>query len=240
MIEIIPAIDLIDGRCVRLAQGDFAQATKYADDPVATARSFEAAGIKRLHIVDLDGARAGKLMNLLVLEAIAKATDLVIDFGGGIKTTDDLRAAYDAGAALVNIGSVAVKSPDKVFTWLDHYGSEKLLLGADVRRNLLAIDGWQTATVLEIGPFLVEYFAKGVRQAAVTEISKDGMLKGPAFDLYSDIRQSLPDLRLVASGGVSTIGDIQQLDDLGCAGVIIGRALYEGKIALKELSVYAR
>lgn len=236
MIEIIPAIDLIDGKCVRLIEGDFARETIYSDDPLDVAKSFEAAGLRRLHIVDLDGARSGTPRHLHVLESIARGTDLIVDYGGGTKTGDDLEAVFNAGAAMATIGSAAVKSPELFFDWLEDYGSERILLGADVRDGSIAINGWQTVTQLAIIPFLSEYFAKGVTQAFVTDIAVDGMLTGPSVELYKQIRSALPDLKLIASGGVSRMEDIEQLDAIGCDGVIIGKAIYEGKLELKRLS----
>ena len=235
MIEIIPAIDLIDGKCVRLTQGDFAQRKIYHENPLEAAREFERAGLTRLHVVDLDGARRGRVTNLKVLETIASGTNLTIDFGGGIKRTEDVRAVFDAGAALVGVGSVAVKEPEKFFAWLDEFGGEKLLLGADVKDGRLAIDGWQTATEIEILPFLREYFARGVRQCFVTDISKDGLLAGSANELYARILREIPALELIASGGVSNMEDIIELEKIGCAGVIVGKAIYEGRIKLEEL-----
>lgn len=236
MIEIIPAIDVIDGKCVRLAQGDFARKTIYNKNPLEVAKEFEAGGLKRLHVVDLDGAKNGKVVNLNVLETIANHTNLTIDFGGGIKTDDDIQAVFDAGAAMASIGSVAVKNAEKFFAWLEKYGGEKILLGADVNDERLAINGWQTATEIEIVPFLREYFAKGVVQSFVTDIFKDGLLQGSSNALYAKILEAIPDLRLIASGGVSVIEDVDALEKIGCAGVIIGKAIYEGKITLKELA----
>jgi phosphoribosylformimino-5-aminoimidazole carboxamide ribotide isomerase len=235
MIEIIPAIDLIEGKCVRLTQGDFAQRKIYHENPLEAAREFERAGLKRLHVVDLDGARRGRVTNLKVLETIASGTNLTIDFGGGIKRTEDVRAVFDAGAALVGVGSVAVKEPEKFFAWLDEFGGEKILLGADAKDGRLAIDGWQTATEIEILPFLREYFARGVRQCFVTDISKDGLLAGSANELYARILREIPALELIASGGVSNMEDIIELEKIGCAGVIVGKAIYEGRIKLEEL-----
>lgn len=235
MIEIIPAVDLIEGRCVRLTQGDFAHAKIYHDDPLDAAKMFEDAGLKRLHVVDLDGAKRGRVANLKVLERIAAATNLIIDFGGGIKTDDDLAAVFDAGAQLAGIGSVAVKEPERFFAWLEKYGGERILLGADVHGKRLAINGWQTATEIEILAFLQEYCARGVRQAFVTDISKDGLLEGAAAGLYREIRRAVPDLKLIASGGVSALEDIRELAGIGCAGVIVGKAIYEGKINLESL-----
>jgi len=235
MIEIIPAIDLIDGKCVRLRQGDFRQKKIYNENPLEVARIFEDAGLKRLHIVDLDGAKRGKVTNLKVLETIAANTNLTIDFGGGIKTNNDIKAVFDAGACIAGIGSIAVKNAEKFFAWLEKYGSEKILLGADVNGKNLAINGWQTATEIEILPFLKEYFVKGVRHAFVTDISKDGLLNGAANTLYEEILHEIPDLKLIASGGVSKIEDIEALEKIGCSGVIVGKAFYEGKIKLKDL-----
>lgn len=237
MIEIIPAIDVIDGKCVRLSQGDFEQKKIYSENPLETAKEFEAVGLKRLHIVDLDGAKIGKVTNLEVLETIAKNTGLTIDFGGGIKTDEDIRSVFDAGAKMASIGSVAVKNPDKFFDWLQKFGGEKILLGADVKNGKLAINGWQTETELEITPFLKEYYARGVAQVFCTDISKDGLLQGSANELYAEILENLPRLNLIASGGVSSIDDIVELEKIGCAGVIVGRAIYEGRIELKSLRV---
>jgi len=239
MIEIIPAIDLIDGKCVRLAQGDFSRATVYSNDPVDTARGFESLGVKRLHVVDLDGAKNGRVTNLPVLERIAQATDLIIDFGGGIKTDEDIEAVFDAGAAIANVGSIAVKDPDKFRGWLDEYGSERILLGADARNETVAINGWQTSTDLDVIPFLKDWFSKGLRQAFVTDIARDGMSKGPAGELYKKIVAELPDLRLIASGGVTHETDIDVLEKAGCKGAIIGRGIYEGTIDLANLLKHA-
>jgi len=233
MIEIIPAIDLIDGKCVRLAQGDFARKKVYHENPLEAAKMFENAGLKRLHIVDLDGAKFGKVTNLRVLEMIAANTNLMIDFGGGIKADDDIKAVFDAGAKMANIGSIAVKNAEKFFAWLEKYGSEKILLGADVKDKNLAINGWQTATEIEILAFLKEYFAKGVMQTFVTDISKDGLLAGSANELYAEILREIPDLKLIASGGISKIEDVWELEKIGCSGVIIGKAIYEGRIKFK-------
>ncbi len=233
MIEIIPAIDLIDGKCVRLTQGDFARKKIYNENPLEVAKMFEDAGLKRLHIVDLDGAKFGKVTNLKVLETIAANTNLTIDFGGGIKTDEDIRAVFDAGAKMTSIGSVAVKNAEKFFAWLEKYGGEKILLGADVKGKNLAINGWQTETKVEILPFLKEYFAKGVTQTFVTDISKDGLLEGSANELYAEILREIPALKLIASGGVSKIEDVWELEKIGCSGVIVGKAIYEGRIKFK-------
>lgn len=235
MIEVIPAIDLIDGKCVRLSQGDFAQKKIYSENPLETAKEFEAIGLKRLHIVDLDGAKIGKVTNLKVLETIAKNTNLIIDFGGGIKTDEDINSVFDAGASIASIGSIAVKNAEKFFEWIHKFGGEKILLGADVKNGKLAINGWQTETDLEILPFLKEYYSKGVHQIFCTDVSKDGLLQGSANELYAEILEHLPRLHLIASGGVSSIDDITALEKIGCAGVIVGKAIYEGRIKLEEL-----
>lgn len=235
MIEIIPAIDLIDGKCVRLAQGDFSQKIVYRENPLEVAKEFEDAGLRRLHIVDLDGAKNGRVTNLEVLETVARSTNLIIDFGGGIKTDEDIKSVFDAGAKMASIGSVAVKEPETFFAWLAQYGSERILLGADVRDEKLAINGWQTTTEIDIISFLKDYFAKGVTQAFVTDISKDGLLQGSANALYTKILRAIPDLKLIASGGVSKIEDVAELEKIGCTGVIIGKSIYEGKVTLAEM-----
>lgn len=235
MIEIIPAIDLIDGKCVRLTHGDFEQKTVYSDDPVETAKQFEDAGIRRLHVVDLDGAKSGHPANIDVLKEIADSTELIIDFGGGIKTDDDVKRVFDAGTEFVNLGSIALVDPELFFEWLEHYGADSFILGADIRDGKLAIDGWQTETETEVIPFLAEYHARGVEQAFVTDISKDGAMQGPSFRLYREILLAVPGLELIASGGVTSLGDIDDLQDIGCSGVIIGKSIYEGRIGLKDL-----
>jgi len=240
MMEIIPAIDLIEGRCVRLSQGDFSRATSYSGDPVETAKRFEDAGIRRLHIVDLEGARSGAITSLKTLEAIASGTRLEIDFGGGISTDEEMRSIFDAGASIANVGSVAARSPERFFGWIESYGADRILLGADVKSGSIAIDAWQTVTSIDIISYLREYFAAGIRQAFVTDVARDGVLEGPAIELYEKLRVELPDLRLIASGGVRVWKDIDTLECIGCAGVIVGRAIYEGRITLPEISTYAR
>lgn len=235
MIEIIPAIDLIDDKCVRLSQGDFAQKKVYNENPLDVALEFEAFGIKRLHLVDLDGAKNGKVTNLKTLETIARNTNLSIDFGGGIKTDEDINSIFEAGADFASIGSIAVKDSEKFFEWLEQFGSEKILLGADVREKRIAINGWLTDTDLNIIPFLENYVSKGVTQVFCTDISKDGVLQGSSNDLYAEILAKLPEIKLIASGGVSKIDDVYELDKIGCSGVIIGKAIYEGRITLNEL-----
>ena len=240
MMEIIPAIDVIDGKCVRLAQGDFAQSKIYRESPSDTAKEFENAGLTRLHIVDLDGAKRGRITNLKVLETIARATNLTIDFGGGIKTDADIQSVFDAGAAMASIGSVAVKDAKTFFAWIEKYGGERILLGADVRGEKLAINGWQMATDIEIIPFLKDYFSRGVTQTFVTDIAKDGLLQGTSNALYAKIRQAIPALKLIASGGVSVLEDLHELERIGCAGAIVGKAIYEGKIDIAALAGFNR
>ncbi|MDI1240884.1 MAG: 1-(5-phosphoribosyl)-5-[(5-phosphoribosylamino)methylideneamino] imidazole-4-carboxamide isomerase [bacterium] len=240
MIEIIPAIDIIDGKCVRLTHGDFAQKTVYADDSLEVAKRFEGLGLRRLHMVDLDGAKSGKPSNLAVLERVASATDLVVDFGGGIKTDDDLTAVFEAGAATANIGSVAIREPERFFEWLARFGGDRILLGADAKNGKVAIDGWATETQVDIIKMLSERVARGVRQAFVTDIGSDGAMAGPAIRLYQTIMAAVPELDLIASGGVSSIADVEKLEDIGCSAVIVGKAIYEGRITDEELKRYAR
>ena len=239
MIEIIPAMDLIGGKCVRLTQGDFARETVYSNDPLETAQSFEAAGLKRLHMVDLDGARSGTPANLHVLKHVASATSLVIDYGGGVKSGTDVAAVFGAGASMINIGSVAVRQPESFLGWLEKFGSEKFLLGADSKKGKVAIDGWQTSTKLPILGFLREFATRGVTRAFVTDIASDGSMAGPAFKLYRKILGAVQEIDLIASGGVRSIDDIDELEKIGCSGVIIGRALYEQTIKLEDLAKYA-
>lgn len=240
MIEIIPAIDIIDGNCVRLTHGDFAQKTVYADDPVEVAKRFEGLGLRRLHMVDLDGAKSGKPSNLAVLEGAASATGLAIDYGGGIKTDDDLAAVFEAGAAVANIGSIAVRDPERFYEWLERFGGDRILLGADAKDGKIAIDGWATKTEVNVIEMLSERVARGVRQAFVTDIGSDGGMTGPAIGLYQSILTALPELDLIASGGVSSIDDVEKLEHIGCSAVIVGKAIYEGRITDEELKRYAR
>lgn len=238
-MEIIPAMDLIDGKCVRLAQGDFSRKKVYRENPLEMAQEFEAANLKRLHIVDLDGAKNGKLTgNVKQLEIIARQTNLIIDFGGGINTDEAVETVFNAGAAMASIGSLAVKEAEKFARWLEKYGGDKILLGADARSEKIAVDGWQTETKIEVIGFLKNNFANGATQAFVTDISKDGLLEGTAKDLYAKIKREIPSLKLIASGGVSEIEDIAELERIGCAGVIVGKAIYEGRIKLEELQKF--
>lgn len=238
MIDIIPAIDLIDGKCVRLTQGDFARKKEYSADPLEVARRFEDHGLRRLHLVDLDGAREGQVVQYKILEKIATRTGLQIDFGGGMQSDDDARIAFECGAQQITGGSVAVKDRERFLGWLDRYGAERIILGVDARDGKIAIDGWQTQTEIDIEAFLAEYQAAGVRHAIFTDIGRDGALQGPAIDTYRELRERFPDLQLIASGGVTTIADLERLAELGLAGAIIGKALYEGKIQLADLQVF--
>lgn len=238
MIEIIPAMDIIDGKCVRLLHGDFSRKTLYDVDPVETAKRFEAAGLTRLHMVDLDGAGAGRPANLHILERVAGATSLLIDHGGGIKTEQDLQAVFDAGAAMANIGSLSVTEPERFTKWLTEFGPERFLLGADVKNGMLAINGWRTITNISVIKHLAKFSAVGLKTAFVTDIAHDGAMNGPAFDLYRNILEAFPALNLIASGGVSSVADLEKLNSIGCCGAIVGKALYEGTIALAELEKY--
>jgi len=226
-IEVVPAMDLINGHCVRLRQGDFSQRTDYAADPVAVAKQFEAAGFRRLHIVDLDGARAGKPQHLHILQKVAAETSLVVDFSGGIKSDADIEAVFEAGAAMAAIGSVAVKDKPLFFNWLQKYGPEKILLGVDVRDEKLAISGWLEQTEIDLFDFLEEMTGAGVRQVFCTDIGRDGLLTGPSTALYRRVLAQFPGLSLIASGGVSSPSDLGELAEIGCTGAIVGKAIYE-------------
>lgn len=234
-MEIIPAIDIIDGKCVRLTEGDYAQKTIYNENPLEVAKSFADAGVKRLHLVDLDGAKAGKVTNWKVLESIASNTSLIIDFGGGIKTEADLKLVYESGASLATIGSLAVKDPDLFASWIAQYGADKFLLGADVKGEFIAIGGWLQVSEETIIQFIEKYIRKGIKQLFCTDISKDGKLEGPSLELYTKIVRQFPDLHFIASGGVSSMDDIHALREIGCKGVIVGKAIYEGRIKIEEL-----
>ncbi len=238
MITIIPAIDIMDGKCVRLSQGDFATSKVYREDPVEVAKEFEAEGITRLHVVDLDGAKLGRVSNLAVLEKIVKATSLQIDFGGGIKTDSEIQQVVDAGVTFVSIGSMAVKDPETFNKWVQTFGPEKFFLGADVRDGKIAVSGWLEQTGIDAVEFIQEQITKRISNVFCTDISKDGLLEGPSLTFYRHLLFACPGLRLVASGGVSSLEDIRQLNQLGCEGVIIGKAIYENKISLKELKEF--
>jgi|SRR6185437_595742 len=235
-MEIIPAIDIIDGKCVRLTQGDYSQKKIYNERPLEVARAFEDAGLRRLHLVDLDGARVGSVKNWKVLEMLAGKTGLIIDFGGGIKTVADVDIVFNSGAALATIGSLAVKDGPLFVSWLEAYGADRFLLGADVRNEKIAVGGWLETTDRWVYDFIREYVEKGIRQVFCTDVSKDGLLQGPALELYKNIVGKFPELHFIASGGVSGIDDVLQLEEVGCRGVIIGKAIYEGRIRLNELA----
>ena len=234
-IELIPAIDIINGQCVRLTKGDYDQKTVYSDSPAKMAKSFETLGFQRLHVVDLDGAKSKHIVNDTVLKAITTETNLTVDFGGGIKTDEDIEKAFAAGAAMVTVGSIAVTNPDLFMDWLEKYGADRLILGADVRHGKISINGWKEDSDEDLLPFLKKYVDAGVKHVLCTEISKDGTLAGPAVDLYRRVMETYPALHLIASGGVSSKEDIIALDAAGIPAVVFGKAIYEGKINLKEL-----
>lgn len=234
-MQIIPAIDIIDGKCVRLTQGDYDQKTIYNSNPLEVAKAFEDAGLQRLHLVDLDGAKAGAIKNWKILEAIAGATSLVVDYGGGIKTEDDLRTVFRSGAAFATIGSLAVKNETLFVEWIQKYGAEKFLLGADVKEEKIAVGGWLETTEIDIFSFLEKYIGYGITQVFCTDVSKDGKLEGPSIGLYQKIIHRFPDLIFIASGGVATLEDLEELKLIGCCGVIVGKAIYENRINLSEL-----
>jgi len=234
MIELIPAIDIINGICVRLTKGDYDQKTAYGK-PLEMAQEFERIGFKRLHMVDLDGAKSKHIVNDKVLSEITAQTSLEVDFGGGIKTHKDIETAFNAGAKMVTIGSIAVTEPRLFTWWLQKYGPDRIILGADVRNGKISINGWKEDSTEDLLPFLKKYIDAGVRNVLCTEISKDGTLTGPAFELYSEVMKTYPDLHLIASGGVSSIEDIKALDAIGVPAVVFGKAIYEGKINLQEL-----
>jgi len=235
MMDIIPAIDLIDGKCVRLTQGNYQQKKVYNENPLEVAKHFEAAGIRRLHLVDLDGAKAQHIVNHRVLHNIATQTSLVIDFGGGLKTDDDLRIAFENGAAMITGGSIAVKDPETFLRWIVDYGADKVILGADVKDGRIAISGWTETASFELTEFIDGYRTKGITQVICTDIGRDGMMQGPAIELYWVLLRRFPKLYLVASGGVSCMEDVSALQEAGIPAVIIGKAIYEGKIRLDRL-----
>ena len=234
-MEIIPAIDIIDGKCVRLEKGDFDRKVIYHDNPVEVAKGFEAAGIKRLHIVDLDGAKGVSLKNIKTLENISKNTSLVIDFGGGLKVTEDIQSAFNAGASMVSLGSVIVKNAELFSQWIEDFGASKFLPGADVLHKKIKIHGWKEETGIDIFHFINEMVLKGINQIFCTDISKDGMMEGPSIKLYSELLQEFSSLNLIASGGISCFEDLLVLKETGCSGAIVGKAIYEGKISLDRL-----
>ncbi len=235
MIELIPAIDIINGQCVRLTKGDYDQNTVYRDSPAEVACEFEKIGFQRLHVVDLDGAKSKHIVNSDVLRHITTEAHLKVDFGGGIKTDADIETAFANGAQMVTVGSIAVTNPDLFISWMEKYGAERMILGADVRNGKISINGWKEDSQEDLLPFLRKYIEAGVRTVLCTEISKDGTLQGPAIDLYRQVMDTYPELHLIASGGVSSLTDIQALDKAGIPAVVFGKAIYEGKINLKEL-----
>ena len=234
-IEIIPAIDLIDGKCVRLSQGDYNRKTVYNENPLEVAKMFEAAGITRLHLVDLDGAKAKHIVNHKVLETISNKTNLIIDFGGGLKSDEDLEIAFNSGAQMITGGSIAVKERDTFLKWLEKYGSEKIILGADTKDGNIAVGGWLETTSIPVIEFISEFSKKGISKVISTDISRDGMLTGPSFELYQKIIDELPEVEIIASGGIATMSEILKLDEMGVPGVITGKAIYENRITLKEI-----
>lgn len=236
-IELIPAIDIIEGKCVRLTQGDYTRKKVYNEDPIAQAQEFEQLGFKRLHLVDLDGAKSKHIVNDAVLRAITARTRLVVDFGGGIKTNDDIAKAFDAGASMVTAGSIAVTQPELFLKWVQRYGAERMILGADVRNGNVSIHGWKEDSSEKLIPFLNKYVKAGVKNVLCTEISRDGTLQGPATELYKQILQQYPELHLIASGGISCNQDITELEQAGVPAVVFGKAWYEGRIDFKKRNV---
>jgi len=235
---LIPAIDIINGQCVRLTKGDYDTKKVYNESPLEVAKAFEGAGLTHVHVVDLDGARAKHMVNAKVLEEIATKTALQIDFGGGIKSAADLQTAFDCGAAQVTLGSIAVTAPDLVNEWLAAFGAERLILGADAKNRRIATHGWEQDSGLDVIQFIKDYAEKGFEYVLCTDVAKDGMLAGPSLELYFELLEELPEIALIASGGVSALDDLYQLEELGCAAAIIGKAIYEGKISLKALETY--
>jgi phosphoribosylformimino-5-aminoimidazole carboxamide ribotide isomerase len=238
-MDIIPAIDIIDGKCVRLEQGDYNKISLYHKEPLEVAKKFEDAGLKRLHLVDLDGAKAGAVKNWKVLETIAGKTSLVIDFGGGIKLEKDVEIVFNCGAALATVGSMAVKNEEGFVKWLLKFGAEKFLLGADVKNEKITISGWQEETKIWIYDFIRKYLDHGIKQIFCTDVSKDGKLEGPATDLYKSIIGKFPELFFIASGGVSGVDDLKRLEEIGCKGAILGKAIYENRITLQQLKEFS-
>jgi len=233
-MRIIPAIDIIDGKCVRLTKGDYATQKIYSDNPVDVAKSFMDAGLKYLHLVDLDGAKAQTVVNHKVIAAISAATDLQIDFGGGIKSEADIDIAFSSGASQITVGSLAVNNSEKVLEWLQRYGAQKIILGADCRDRKIAAHGWQEQSELDVIEFISRYSSQGIESVICTDIAKDGMLDGPSAELYREIMTAAP-VKLIASGGISSLCDLIRLQNIGCEGAIIGKAIYENRITLKQL-----
>lgn len=239
-MDIIPSFDLLDGKLVRLRQGDFEQKTEYDASPLELAQELESAGIRRLHMVDLDGARSGRPANLHILAEVAARTRLQIDYGGGLRSIPSLKQVWDAGAMLFSVGSVALVAQDEFSAWVEKFGPDRFLVGADVRDRQIAVHGWKEQTTVSVFDFLTTMYKLGIRQVSVTDIERDGELSGPSTELYSDILKAFPDIHLVASGGVSSVADLEELNGLGCAGAIVGKAFFEGKIPLKFFSVFSK
>ncbi len=235
---LVPAIDIINGQCVRLTKGDYDTKKVYSESPLEVAKAFEGAGLTHVHVVDLDGARAKHIVNSKVLEAIATKTSLQVDFGGGIKSKIDLQTAFDCGASMVTLGSIAVSNPELVLEWLETFGAEKLILGADAKDRRIATHGWEQDSGIDVLDFVKDYTQKGFEHVLCTDVAKDGMLAGPSLELYYELIAAMPDISLIASGGITTMDDIYQCAELGCSAAVIGKAIYEGKIALKELENY--
>lgn len=237
-MRIIPAIDIIEGKCVRLSKGDYNTKKIYNEHPLEVAKEFEAHGIEYLHLVDLDGAKSKHIVNYKVLEAIASKTSLKIDFGGGLKSDEDLKIAFESGANQITGGSIAVKEPSVFESWINNYGNDKIILGADADNEKVAVSGWQEESDEELLPFISKYLQKGIEYVICTDISKDGMLEGPSFALYKKIIETSKEIKLIASGGISTFDELPKLAEIGCEGTIIGKAIYEGRISLKQLEDY--
>ena len=236
-MRIIPAIDIIDGKCVRLSKGDYSTQKTYNENPLEVAKAYEDHGIEYLHLVDLDGAKSKHIVNHKVLESLANKTNLKIDFGGGLKSDEDLRIAFESGAKQITVGSIAIKDPDTFTAWIEHYGAEKIILGADVKGEYIATDGWLETSDQSLFDFLAHYQTKGIQHTICTDISKDGMLQGPSFDLYQKIL-SETEVKLIASGGISQFDELPRLAEMGCEGTIIGKAIYENRISLKQLEQF--
>jgi phosphoribosylformimino-5-aminoimidazole carboxamide ribotide isomerase len=239
-MEIIPAIDLIGGKCVRLSQGDYSSKIEYHDDPLEMAKRFEGVGIRRLHLVDLDGAKAKKIVNADVLERICAGTSLQVDFGGGIQSDEEIQKAFLLGAKQVTGGSIAVKNPELFQTWIEKYGFEKIILGADAKDRKIAVGGWEETTSVELIPFVRDYVASGIRYVICTDVAKDGLLQGPSTQLYIDMMSEIPGVKLIASGGVSCMQDLEDLQKSGVYGAIVGKAYYEGRVTLEQLASFVR
>ncbi len=238
-MQIIPAIDLIGGKCVRLSQGDYSSKKEYHDDPLEMAKRFEGAGIQRLHLVDLDGAKAKRIVNGAVLERISEGTSLQVDFGGGIQADEEIEKAFLLGAKQVTGGSIAVKNPELFKSWIKSYGSEKIILGADAKDRKIAVGGWEETTTVDLIPFIQSYVRLGIQYVICTDVAKDGLLQGPSIELYQDILREIPGLKLIASGGVSSVKDLEDLEKIGVYGTIVGKAYYEGKVTLEELAAFS-